>query len=202
MLSLSIENIADKLSVFNWKFSVGNNILHNIEGVFFLYSIKNKSKSIIENNFINKQISITLVSVIEAILYDFIVRLSEATNHFPQIIDESKRQSIKKYLAKQKVIYTPASLKNVTYSKVKNYSLLEIIQIIQRFELLGVKTNPIYKTLVAATYFRNRIHICNWWENFEINEAHVFTDKRLLVLEKTFTYILDVMSQEYSRKWK
>jgi len=199
MLSLNQKEIETKLDTFNWNFKVGDNIKHNIQEVFFLYKIKKDNcVGTKEKQFLNKHISIVLVCIIEAILYDFVVRLSEATNHFPLIIDEKKRKDIKKYIAEQKVIYESKELK-MKMLRVKNYSLSQILRLLKEFKLLEQKDSLFYKTLEEATYFRNRIHIYNWFNNFEKDEKYVFTDKRLEILENLVIYVLITMEAKYSR---
>lgn len=199
MLSLDQKEIEGKLDTFNWNFKFGDNIKHNIEGVFFLYKIKSDTcQTTKEKQFLNKHISIVLVGVIEAILYDFVVRLSEATNHFPMIIDNSVRNEIKKYIAEEKVPYEFPRSKNKIL-RVNNYSLFQILKILKKFELLESKNSPIYDTLEQATFLRNRIHIYNWHNNFEVDEKYVFTEKRLEILEKIFIYILTTMEAKYAR---
>jgi hypothetical protein len=199
MLSLNQKEIETKLDTFNWNFKVGDNIKHNVQEVFFLYKIKDENCiSSEEKQFLNKHISIILVCIIEAILYDFVVRLSEATNHFPLIIDDKKRNDIKKYISEQKV---PYEFKETKFKilRVRNYSLSQILKLLKEFELLEQKDSPVYTNLENATYFRNRIHIYNWFNNFEKDEKYVFTNKRLEVLEKLVIYILTTMEAKYSR---
>lgn len=106
MLPIDQKEIETKLDTFNWNFKVGDNIKHNVQEVFFLYKIKKEiCSNTKEKQFLNKHISINLVAIIEAILYDFVVRLSDATNQFPLIIDDKKRKDIKKYISEQKVSY-------------------------------------------------------------------------------------------------
>jgi hypothetical protein len=199
MLSLNQKEIETKLDTFNWDFKVGDNIKHNVQEIFFLYKIKeNNCSNIKEKQFLNKHISLTLVCIIEAILYDFVVRLDGATNQFPFLIDNKKRKDIKKYIDEQKVQFEHKELK-VKYLRVKNYSLSQILRLLKEFELLEQKDSPIYNTLETATYFRNRIHIYNWFNNFEKDERYVFTDKRLEILENLVVYILITMEAKYSR---
>jgi hypothetical protein len=199
MLSLDQKEIETKIDTFNWNFKVGDNIKHNIQEIFFLYKIKKENCSNTkEEQFLNKHISITLVCIIEAILYDFVVRLNDATNQFPLIIDEKKRKAIKKYISEQKVPYESKELK-IKILRVKNYSFSQILRLLKEFELLEQKDSPIYNNLEKATYFRNRIHIYNWFNNFEKDEKYVFTDRRLEILEKLVVYILTTMEAKYSR---
>lgn len=199
MLSLDQKEIEAKLDTFNWNFKVGDNIKHNLEEVLYLYKVKKEyCSNTKEKQFLNKHISITLVGIIEAILYDFVVRLNDATNQFPLIIDDKKRKEIKKYISEQKKSYEFKKLE-VKMLRVKNYSLTQILNLLQKFELLESKNSPIYNTLEQAIYFRNRIHIYNWYNNFERDEKYVFTDKRLEILEKLVIYVLTTMEAKYSR---
>lgn len=199
MLPIDQKEIETKLDTFNWNFKVGDNIKHNVQEVFFLYKIKKENCSNTkEKQFLNKHISIILVAIIEAILYDFVVRLSDATNQFPLIIDDKKRKDIKKYISEQKVSYESKKLGSKML-RVKNYSLSQILKLLQKFELLEPKDSPVYNTLEEATHFRNRIHIYNWFNNFETDEKYVFTDKRLEILEKLVVYVLTTMEAKYSR---
>jgi hypothetical protein len=199
MLSLTLEEMEAKLDSFNWNFKVGDNIKHNIQEIFFLYKIKKDScHNTVENQFLNKHISITLVAIIEAALYDFVVRLDQATNQFPSAIDDKKREEIKKFISEQKVSHWINWFGGKMF-RVKNYSLSQTLKLFQKFELLGLKNSTIYNTLEKATQFRNRIHIYNWFNNFEIDEKYVFTDKRLETLEKLVIYVLTVMAEKYPR---
>lgn len=197
MFVLNQKEIETKLDAFIWDFKVGDNIKHNLEESFFLYKIKKENCSKIkEEQFLNKHISLTLVAIIEGVLYDFVVRLSEATNHFPSTIDEKKRKEIKADIAKRKVSYEAEFGKIL---RVKNYSLSQIFALLEKYELLGKKQHAIYKALKSIIHFRNRIHIYNWYKNFEVDEKYVFTNKRLEILEQILIYILGVMETKYAR---
>ena len=98
------------------------------------------------------------MAIIEVIFHDFIVRLSEATNHFPSTIDDEKRKKIKRHISDEKVFFETGRLKR-RMLRVKNYSLSQILKILQKFELLAPKDDPIYNTLEEAPKFRNRIHL-------------------------------------------
>lgn len=199
MLLLTQKEIELKLDRFNWNFKVGDNIKHNLEEVFYLYKVRDRfCSNSLERQFLNKHISITLVAIIEVIFHDFIVRLSEATNHFPLIIDDRKRNEIKKDISNQKVS-VKSKITGGKNMRIKNYSLTEILRILQKYELLEQKDSPVYKNLEKATQFRNRIHIYNWHNNFEIDEKDVFTEKRLRILEKILVYVITTMEAKYAR---
>lgn len=201
MLLLTQKEIEQKLDIFIWSFKVGDNILHNYEGILFLYTLKatfnqENSDHAVKRRFLNKHISITIVSIIEAILYDFVTRLDSATNQFPKSIPLHKEREIKRYILSQKVPFKTAIGEHL---RVKNYPFTQLLNLIKKFELLGDGNSTIYSALEKIGYFRNRIHIYNWFDNFEKDEKNVFTDKRLLALEDLFLYVLDHMSSNYSR---
>lgn len=199
MITLSQEEIFAKIDTFNWNFKVGYNIKYNVQELFFLYRVKNNFCSVErDKGFANKHLSMTLFAVTEGILHDFVVRLSEATNYFPRVIDSKKQEEIKKYIARQKVLYDWKDLRE-TRLRVKNYTFSEILKLLKKFELLGPLDGPIYENLVGATQFRNRVHIYNWHNNFERNENDVFTDERLGKLEKLFVDVLTIMETKYFR---
>jgi len=199
MISLTQKEIEDKINRFNWNFKVGDNIKYNLDEIFYLYKIKEEfCSNTKEKSFLNKHISITIVAIIEVIFHDFIVRLSEATNHFPAIIDDKKRNEIKKYINGGKIHFHSKRI-GIKLLRIRNYSLSQIFKILQKFELLEQKDSPIYQTLEKVTHFRNRIHIYNWFDNFEINEKDVFTEKRLDELEKVLVYVISVMEVKYAR---
>jgi len=199
MLSLSQEEIKKKLNSLYWNFEVGDNTNHNLKELFYLYKVKIEySSTTEEKRFLNKHISLCLMSILEVVLYDFIVRLDEATNHFPKTIDENLRNKIKGYIAKKKIPHDV----NPKQSRVYNYSFNQIVSIFREFNLLDTdvpRNYSIYNVLETANKFRNRIHIYNWYNNFETNEEYVFTDKRLAILEKITVEVINTMEQKYQR---
>lgn len=198
MLSITKSEIENSLDKFIWNYKVGDNIKHNLEEVFYLYNVKKTCSTTTEHRFLNKHISITLVAIIEAVLYDFIVRLNDATNQFPKSIDYDKRKNIKKYITAQKV-FRKLKDSTKTIHRVRNYSLTQIINLLQEFELLGGKEDQIYYLLNRAIQFRNRLHIYNWFDNFEKDEEYVFTLKRLEILERLTIKVLIIMKDLYTR---
>ena len=202
MLKLSEIELKIKVDNFIWNYKVGDNIKHNIEDIIILYEYKNNSSSVRNGKIFNKYISIIYVSLIEAMLYDFVVRLSEATTEFPKDIQYEKKLNIKNYLSKQKVSYKSNNRERATLLRVRNYSLAQIIKFLQDFELLEKANHNVYLDLNKIAIFRNRIHIYNWYGNFEKDERNLYTDTRLLSVEKYFLYVLNTLESRYSRpKW-
>ncbi len=196
MLSLSKKEIADKLDAFVWNYKVGDNIAYNFQQLYFFYHKKEIEKSEEKKKLYNKHLSITIVSIIEGIFYDLITRLDGATNHFPDSITASKEAQIKAHLDKDKQWFMTRLGRR---KRVKNYKLGEIRDFLKRYLLLGSQTNPIYSDLEEAIFLRNRIHIFNWFGNFERDEQDVFSDTRLVKLEKLLVKVINGMFIIYPR---
>lgn len=193
MLSLSKKDIAQKLSSFIWNFKVGENIVYNLKILFDLY--KSKQEVVKNKKTFNKPIVVILVSIIEAIFYDFICYLSESTRHFPNhSISNETREYIKKKINRDKVPYGPDG-----YLRIKNYSFTELVGVLEESEILGDVDSDIYDRLSRANYLRNRIHIFNWFGNFELDENVVFTEKRVQAVEKLLVDILTILEKRYPR---
>lgn len=196
MIKLTKEEVAVLLNKFVWGYKVGDNISYNFKQLFYLYEQRESKTKIEEKNLYNKHISITIVSIIEAVLYDFIVRLSEATNHFPTSLSEEEKNNIKRDIDKDKITIKSGKYE---YKRVKNYSNKELKAILEKHSLLGNKSTSIYKEFEEACFLRNRIHIFNWFGNFEPDEEFVFSDDRLKKIEDLLVKIITYLSNNYSR---
>lgn len=203
MFSLTRREIAGRMAKFIWNFKVGDNIVFNFIILFTLYkqreSLEEKNKYIL-----NKPIAVIIVSIIEAIFYDLICRLGEATSHFPDSIAQHQRVLIKNKIDKEKqwFDYKDNSGKIKKYKRIKNYSLKEIINFLEQYELFGDKGSSIYSHLRNAFCLRNRIHIFNWFGNYERDEFTVFNESRIKKLEDLLTEIFDVMVKKYLRPFE
>lgn len=193
MLTLSKDEIVEALSCFVWDFKLGDNIVYNLKILFSLYDSRQTSS---ENpDLFNKPLTIIIVGIIEAIFFDLVCRLDLATSHFPSHIGNSKRTQIKARLNEEKVIYPKKS----SMKRVRNYKMAEFVKLFLEFELLGPKDAVLYDHLSKAAKMRNRIHISNYYRNFEIDESDVFTDRRLTAIEKIMEEVLGVMGRMYIR---
>ena len=101
-----IKRIRDELFSFVWNFKHGDNIIYNFEILQELYNVKKVTK----NNILNKPIIIITVSIIEAILIDFIYRLYGATNHQPKELDKHTIFLIKDEIERKKIKKTDKEL--------------------------------------------------------------------------------------------
>lgn len=168
------------IDVFIWKFKLYDNILYNLAIVDEL----KKAKTISEKpELYNKMIAVQYISLIEAIVHDFAIRLAESTEHFPDNIDSKVKMKIKA---------------NV---KPKEYKYSELILILKKYELLGNNTK-LYEYLKRFGYLRNRLRLMNWRKNFELDEVYVFNDQRISLAETMFILIVEYLAKNYPRPWK
>lgn len=190
------EEMKEYLSSFIWEFKIGDNIIYNLDIVFSLIKSYNDN----ENNY-KKPISILCVSVIEAILVDFLERLDSATNHFPSNL-ASQKVKIKERLSKEKIKYNVTFLDEVYQSnKLRNFGFQELVKFCEEFSLLGNSSDR-YTNLKEIGKFRNRVHIKNYFNNFERDESKTFSEIRT---QKTIDYMVDIFyffNYEYSRPYK
>jgi len=200
-LSLNdLSKLNDDLSSFIWDFKVGDNILYNFEILQNLYISRQKLQ---DKDIFNKPITITTVSIIEAILLDFLTRIWRATRHSPQNIDPSIIEKIKSEIQKKakKKILKDELFGGRIYFRRNLYQFKSIIEIFKKYELLGVKENVIYEHLLKFGKMRNRVHIENYHNDLESNERDVFIPRRLKLLEELLFELWKVMICKYPRPW-
>src|SRR5581483_6634688 len=197
MLRYSPKQIAEMLDSFIWTFRVGDNISYNLRILFKLYEDKDRSS---DKRIYNKLIIIEIVSIIESLMYDLVLRLDQATNHFPATISKERQDEIDKKLHSEKVIKEVYILnQRMRVQKVSNYSMDKMIKLFEEFQLFGHSRSGVYTRLQTAARLRNRIHIFNWWNNFEEKEWNTFSDSKLEEIEKLLNGVLSYMSRIYPR---
>src|ERR1035438_8251462 len=127
MLRHNKQQVSVLMSRFIWSYSVGDNIAYNFKILFTLYADKDNSNN---KGIYNKPLIVLVVSIIECIMFDFVVRLEQATNQYPTTISADKRAKIKAKLSSEKVTRKIKFLDQVkTVQRLKNYSLEQIITI-------------------------------------------------------------------------
>lgn len=189
------KTISEKVFTFIWSFKVGDNIVYNFQILSLLY--KKKEQDSADKDLYNKPIIIFIVSIIEAIFFDLMFRLSQSTNHFPEHIPSKAREEIKEHIEKEKGKQKRAD--GTIYQRVKNYQMATLVGFLKKYELLGDEKCPIYDDLKEAIFLRNRIHIFNYHNNFEEDERSVFSEDRLQSVEKILEDILEIMCSLYKR---
>ena len=192
-----IKTARETVFKFIWFFKVGDNIVYNLRILSLLYTKKEEDSG--HQYLYNKPIIIFIVSVIEAIFFDLMFRLSQSTNEFPKHIPISTREEIKKHIEKEKVAQKRPDGK--PYRRIKNYQMGILVNFLKKYELLGDGKCKIYEDLEVATFLRNRIHIFNYKNNFEADEHRVFSEERLQDVEKVLEDIIKIMSSLYKRPY-
>jgi len=198
---LTKEEISNYLSEFVWSFKVGDNIAYNFKILFLLY--KNKEADEEENKlYYNKPIVVFLVSIVEAVLVDLLKRLDVGTNDLPSSLLEENIYNIKTSISKEKkLIKTTSSTTGETYQfyTIKRYDFNQIVKYCRKYNLLFDSSEKIYDHLDEFAKLRNRIHIENYYNNFEQDEHAVFINSRLTLMERILKYVLEIMTKKHSR---
>ena len=129
-------------------------------------------------------------------------RIDQATNHLPSGIDSEMIKKLKYEIEKRK---KPVKVENNLGERIifkrKLYHLNELIKILQKYELFGEKEHIIYSQLQKFGEMRNRVHIENYFNNFEDDEYKVFTSQRLTTLEEILSNLWEKMLIDYKRPW-
>jgi len=194
-----LQQINDELFSFIWNFLHGDNIMYNFKILQALYAAR--AKSVTERLF-NKPITIQIVSIIEAILIDFLTRIDEATHHLPKGVDKETLNQIKADIKKDK---KPHKIEDESGERIymirKMYHFKQIVKILKKYELFGPANDNIYDLLSDFADMRNRVHIENYYRNLEEREARVFTNRRLSALEEILYGLWQKMTTDFKRPW-
>lgn len=192
--------VKDELKLFIWSFSRGGNILYNCEVLRRLYSASDSMNHIqrsLSEQYLRKPKTLITVSIIEAILIDFISRIDGANFHLPDNVDSSSLKKLKAKIEKEK-----KPLKGTpSFKKRKMYHLGDIIKIIEFYALFGTQGDKFYEDLKIQADIRNRIHIENYNNNLEEKEKNVFTNERMSRLEQLLSTVWEKMITDYKRPW-
>lgn len=190
------DTLKNDLKIFIWDFKVGDNIKYNLD---ILYNLIDDYNNLGKDY--KKPISIIAVSIIEAIMVDFMYRLYSGTNHFPNILGHEEnniKEQLKGETIKSKFIGTDG--KEHYYSTLKNFNFSPMVEIYKKFKLIGSNKN-VYKALTNLSYFRNRIHINNYFNNFEKNENVTFSEERTQKTIIIMIWIINYFKNNYARPW-
>ena len=167
----------DYTGQFFWDFKTMDNVNYNFKIVELLYAKKKETNNLL---FI-KPITITLISIIECMLYDFIIRVqTHNADKIPNleqcIIDSIKMKDIDQF--------------ETIIAQVKKQNLL--------------RANPssnVYANLDLLRKIRNRVHIQNIKQDLDKDECDVFTQSNLELAEKMLERVCEVLCNVYPR-WK
>lgn len=194
-----LDSVTEDLFKFIWNFKHGDNIIYNFTVLQALYTAQINAKS---GSILNKPLTILLVSIIEGILIDFLVRIDQATTHLPANANRATLDKLKQEIESEK---RPEKISDELgeriYLRRKLYHFNEIIGLLKKYELFGNKDDNIYHDLENFGYLRNRVHIENYHRNFEDRENIVFTSERLAALEDILGSLWEKMKNDYKRPW-
>jgi len=154
-------------------FKLGDNINYNFGVLKVLY----KNDRVANEYSLNKPITIIIISIIEALLYDFHFKAS---------------------------LYTREGIENIS-DKILNYIRRKKIDIFdkhiksaKKHNIFGVN-DVLYTDLETLRKLRNRIHIQNAKNDFEPEEHKAFSTDRKVLAEKTLERIIRLMSEKHNR---
>jgi hypothetical protein len=191
------KDLESDLEKFIWDFKISDNILYNLDILYNLIDDHNNA-----GRRYRKPISVISVSVAEAIMIDFLYRLYGATNHFPAILKHLEK-NIKEQLTDSTIKSELIGIdgKKYYHSTLKNFNFSPMLEIYKKLKLLGDNA-AVYELLLSLSYFRNRIHIKNYFNNFEKDEGITFSEKRTQKTIDTMLWISDYFKNNYSRPWQ
>ncbi|MFH1367428.1 MAG: hypothetical protein ABIH38_05635 [Patescibacteria group bacterium] len=158
-------------------FNLGDNINHNFEILSLLYT-QYDSENEFNKNLLRKLIILIIISIIEAVLYDFHTRIK---NNVAEGV-ENLKTSVLEYVRGKKI---DKFQKYIDSARKNNF-----------FELSDSK---FYDYLIRLCKLRNRVHIQNDQGTLEKKDRDVFTEKRMIIAEKALEFIFKKLLEKYSR---
>ena len=195
-----LQQVNDELFSFVWNFKHGDNIMYNFKILQTLYIARETAEN---ERLLNKPITIQIVSIVEAILIDFLTRIDLATNHLPGGVDRETLDEIKAEIEKDK---KPHKIEDEFGERIfmrrKMYHFNQIVKILRKYEILGTENDDIYGHLSNFADMRNRVHIENYHGNLEDREYKVFTSQRLNALEEVLSGLWVKMTTDFKRPWE
>jgi hypothetical protein len=166
-------------SHFMGSFKIGDNICYNLDILKLLYKHFD-TVEIEQKKLLCKPITIMLVSIIEAVLYDFFcVRAKTHTIEGIPSIDDDRLQDIREKKLDELNLYIDQAKKH---------------------DVLKSQGKQIYDELHELRKIRNRIHIQNPKGIEPFDEHKLFIIPNKIRAEKTLEGLLKLMAQKYPRK--
>ena len=158
-------------------FKIGDNIVYNLKVLNALYDGGARLNPNQRRFFYKPQI-VTLVSIIEALLYDLTLRARTFTNEGVRNVPNSVLKEIR--------------------SKKQTDKLAKLIEVAKRYKLFGDKPQ-IYSALTELNKLRNRIHIQNAWSHQPADEEKAFDSNKVVLAERALEKIVKICSTKYNR---
>lgn len=164
-------------SKFIGQFKTGDNINYNLRCLTELENITSSLSRDEKKYFIKFKILI-IGSIIEAVMYDLMLKIRTYTNEGVPNIPKEKITKIK--------------------SKKPSDKLAQLIDLFRKYELLG-DNKLLYEDIDDIRKLRNRIHIQNVNNYEHRDELLTFTNAQLKLTIITLKKILKIMDEKYSR---
>ena len=164
-------------SGFIWNFLHGDNIIYNLDILSVLY--KNfDSLEYNDKRRLCKPIIIILVSIIESVVYDLLLRIKESKNEIPSNI--------------------PNLMINDILTKDYN-DFSKVLDLCYKYNIFEFKNKEIYKVIHDLRKLRNRIHIQNE-KNYSLKrEYKAFTFKQKENAEILCEHIFKLFYSKFKR---
>jgi hypothetical protein len=163
-------------SNFIGTFKIGDNINHNLGILQVLYR-SYAAATPDDQRRLCKPITITLVSIVEACLYDFHKRAR--TNMWEGIAGLAGTA--------------------LDYIRTKHIDQFEACITSARKHRLFGADDPFYEDLTLLRKLRNRIHIQNRWNELEPDEWNAFTQQRKVLAERALEKVAKTLSSQHPR---
>ncbi len=163
-------------SKFIGDFKLGDNIVFNLSVLKSLYELR-ANGSAVHKRHLQKPITLLNISIIEALLYDFHLRLTtftrEAISISQDVLDAIRSKKIdefEKYIASAK----------------KN-------------DFFDLKDTVFYDKLDELRKLRNRFHIQNTKKHFEKDDVQAFNEARMILSEQALEEVIRTLARKYAR---
>lgn len=164
-------------STFVGDYKLGDNINHNLDTLDLLYRHYTAANEQ-DKKLLRKPITITLVSIIEAVLFDL-----------------HKRIRLFTYEGVQNVAFEVSQ-----YVRGKQLDELEkLIVSAKKHDLFDMADTKFYDRMEDLRKLRNRIHIQNRKNEFELDEWQAFSQERMVLAERVLEKTLRVMLSKFDR---
>jgi hypothetical protein len=160
-------------------FKIYQNVKYNLNVLEELYSVYNQ-EDYHRKLFLRKPITVTEVSIIEALLYDFLARVRKNTSEGVQGLDEE-------------------ILCKIRASNYNLHQLGALITLAEESDLFDESDSKFYFRLKELSHLRNRLHIQNIWKNQPLVEREAFTARRLLSAERCLEKVATTLSAKHPR---
>lgn len=164
-------------NTFIGNFKIGDNIHYNLDVLRALYS----SRDLLPENqrpYLEKPITVIVVSICEALIHDFIGRSKSFTREGINGLSEGELESLRNQ---------------------KSHNMENKIKLIKDLDLLKTSDPRVYQYLGYLVKLRNRIHIQNEFQNLELDEVNAFTVSRRVEAEKMLELFMRRLGSLYPR---